>query len=140
MVVRVRLRLRHEGTGTSTVITALVNAGAEADAPVLLVPPSVAEALGLWPTVDLHSVRVAELTGESVGYLLQHTVTVELLDEQGNPLSSARAFLIVSPGTEEACISDYLAEELGIVIVYPRRGYWRHVRDPEHVLRPSAEV
>jgi len=47
------------------------------------------------------------------------------------------ANVIINPLDEEVLISDYLAEELGIQILYPRRGIWRFVDDEPNRFRES---
>jgi len=82
---------------------------------------------------------VEELTSESIGYLAPRKVRVQLLSEEGNVLSEADSYVLVKSGLDEPTISDALIEELGIVIVHAKRGLWRHIKDSEGVLRPSAK-
>ena len=35
-------------------------------------------------------------------------------------------------------LSDYVIDELGIVVLSFRRGLWRHIRDPEGTVRQSV--
>lgn len=40
-----------------------------------------------------------------------------------------RANTVVNPCIDEVLISDYLAEELSIQIIYPRRGIWKFTNE-----------
>ena len=137
MVVRVKVRVRYGGKCFETVV--LVNAGAETDVPVIALPLEHVERLGLGSVIE-EPIVVREFSVESIGYLLPRKVVVELLDESGRVLSSVESYVLVKPGLDEPTISDALIEELGIIILKAKKGLWRHVSDPEGVVRESARA
>ncbi|RLE57818.1 MAG: hypothetical protein DRJ40_00990 [Thermoprotei archaeon] len=78
-----------------------------------------------------------EFTSETIGYLIQEPITIELLDEHGNKLSEAETLVLIKPGLDEPAMSDALIERLGIVILRAKSGLWRHINDSETVVRRS---
>jgi predicted aspartyl protease len=121
MAVRVRAKLRQGSIELET--TALVNTGFEAPAPDLALPVEAARRLGLWPP------RRAKLVVADTG----GGVEVEGRRRTAN--------VLVNPHIDEVLISDYLAGELGIVILDPRRGLCSPERIwPGSLLSPSGGV
>ena len=49
------------------------------------------------------------------------------------------ADLVLSPIEREVLIGDALAEELGIIILSPRRGLWRFTDDDQNTIRYSQK-
>ena len=122
--MRVRLELRAR-SGARITTLALVNTGFMSDTPDLAVPPSVAERLGLWPRPS-SALSVTLETGGGVveGYIVPQAVAVRVVVED-RASREVIANVLVNPFIDEVLISDALAEELGIQILYPRRGLWR---------------
>ena len=63
MAVRVRLKIWREDKVLETV--ALVNSGYEADSPQLMIPISLAKALGIWPPPPDSKEEIFETAGGS---------------------------------------------------------------------------
>lgn len=104
-----------------------MNTGFVSDDPDILVPISVARALGLWPQPDGSlSVILGTAGGEIEGYVVPRSVLARVL--AGDRASrEILASVVVSALAEEVLISDALAEELGVQILYRRRGIWESV-------------
>ena len=132
----VRVRIRVQGHGKSVEVTALANAGAESDEPVIALPQELAEELGIRPTV---TVTIKEFSAETLGQVALTKVHVELLGEHNEVLARSWAYPLIKPGLDEPALSDALIEELGIIIVHAKRGLWRHTSDPMDKLRPSVK-
>ncbi len=47
--------------------------------------------------------------------------------------------VVVNPDINEVLLSDYIIDELGIVVVSFRKGLWRHVTDPIEKIRESSK-
>ena len=122
MVVRVRLRIR-ASSRRETTTPALINTGFEADEPQLVIPLSLAEALGL-TSADVSIEDFSTAGGGRVsGYRVEEPLEVELILEDKAPIK-ALAHITILPGETEAIVSDKLASELGITILDPWKGYW----------------
>lgn len=120
MGVRVRVRICSDSRCVET--SALVNSGFETTDPEIVVPPALAEALGLEASNEIAAYTTAG--GGSVSAVrASRSVVVELLldDREG---VSAHAVPSIMPGEEEVIISDRLAHELKIVILDPFEGLW----------------
>lgn len=135
MAVRVRVRVSRGDRSKAVVV--LVNNGAESEEPVIVLRPEDAEELGL-PLSDFDVVEVELASGRTHGLISKEKVRVELLDDEGNALSSTLAYLAVDEDLTEPLITDATIDELGIVVVSFKRGLWRHVNDLPSVVRQSA--
>lgn len=125
MPVRVRVLVRSRSSGRELACPALVNTGFTSDTPDLAVPLGLAERLGFWPLRgEALSVSLETGGGVAEGYLVPRVVTVKVVAED-RCSREVVANLLVNPFIDEVLISDYLTEELGIQILYPRRGLWR---------------
>ena len=138
MVVRVRIRIRVENTGSSTDLLVLANGGAESPRPCIVVGPEVAEVLKLWPPGKAEVYLVEEASSTTEAYVLPNSVILELLDEEGNILSSVRADLVIQEGLSEPLITDITIDELGIQVISFSKGLWRHKDDPPSKVRGSG--
>ena len=137
MPVRLRVEIRRARSREAIVLTALVNTGFTSEEPDILVPASVARALGLWPQPDGSlSVILDTAGGEVEGYMVPRSALVRVLTDD-RVSEAVLANVIVDPLAEEVLISDALAEELGIQILYPRRGVWKFA--DEDRVRHSVE-
>ena len=121
---RVRLLLRPRDGGSELTCAALVNTGFTSDTPDLAVPPSLAERLGHWPPREALLVQLETGGGLAEGYLVPQAVAVRVATDD-RCSREVVANLLVDPHIGEALISDCLAEELGIQVLYPRRGLWK---------------
>ena len=102
--------------------SALVNTGFESDEPEIILPPPVAEAIGL-PVSSSIASYVAAGGSSLVAVRGSRPVLVQLLLEEGEG-PRANAVASIMPGEEEVLVSDRLAHDLGIVIVDPYEGLW----------------
>jgi len=136
--VRVRIRLRAllgSSPGASVETSALVNTGYETVEPEVLLPRPLAEYLGI-PLRAPEARRAYYETPLGLFSLsiVREAVEVELLDTG----SRAIAHGVVAEHEREVLLSDSATEALGIVILSPGEGLWRHVSDGQDVARPSA--
>ncbi|RLG82813.1 MAG: hypothetical protein DRO39_09160 [Thermoprotei archaeon] len=125
MPVRLRIAIRSRLSGKELLVKALVNTGFTSDTPDIAVPVPLAEALGLWP-IPREAISVSMETGGGVveGYVVPQALVVRVVAED-RVSREVVANALINPHIGEVLISDYLAEELGIQILYPRRGIWR---------------
>lgn len=137
MGVYVRVRLRGRSSGREVTCVAVVNTGFRSETPDIVLPVKVAEQLGLWPLTEAYLVSAEVVGGEVRMYFLERAVEVTVVEEDRTSRTVVSNVLI-EPGEREVLISDCLAEELGIQILFPKRGIWRFVDDPPGMLRESA--
>ncbi len=133
MGVRVPLRIRCGER--SVTVSALLNSGFESSEPDLAAPVEVAEKLGLWPPREFELESVATAGGEVQLAYIRSKCVAELLGEEGEVLASSKANILVNPHLDEVLVSDYLIDELGIVVISFRRGLWRHKSDSPDKVR-----
>ncbi|MGY0287295.1 MAG: hypothetical protein ACUX7D_00810 [Candidatus Methanodesulfokora washburnensis] len=125
MPVRLRIEVRRRDLNEGVMLTALVNTGFTSEEPDILMPSNVAKTLGLWPQPDGSlSIIFTTAGGEVEGYEVPQSVFVRVLAED-RASKEVLANALINPLTEDVLISDALAEELGIQILYPRRGIWK---------------
>ena len=125
MPIRLRIEVRSREFGKRVVLTALVNTGFMSEEPDILIPVNVARELGLWPQPDGSLLITLSTAGGDVeGYAAPRSVFVRVLTED-RVSEEILANALINPLAEEVLISDALAEELGIQILYPRRGIWK---------------
>ncbi len=136
MGVRVRLRVRISDKEVDLV--ALANSGFETDSPQLLVPRNFILRNSLEPLLPSNPLTLEYDTagGPIVMHVYPYACTVKVLEEDRTS-REVKADLVVSPIEKEALMSDALIEELGIVILSPRRGLWRFMDDPVDKIRVS---
>jgi hypothetical protein len=103
---------------------------------VVLRPEDVEE-LGL-PLGSFDVVEVELAVGRTQSLISRDRVVVELLDEQGNVLSSTSAYIVVDENLIEPLITDATIDALGINVISFKRGLWKHVNDPPGVIRRSV--
>jgi len=136
MPVRVRLAVKSHRNNAELEVIALVNTGFTSDAPDIALPVPIAERLGLWPAPE-GSVYIAVETcsGSMVTHIVPRALSVRVVTEDRTS-REVEANALVSPYITEALISDALAEELGVQILYPRKGLWKFA--DEEKVRGSA--
>ena len=119
MGVRVRIQIKTKEASIAT--SALVNSGFESCMPEIILPPKLAEILGLRGS----SVAVYHVAGGGAtsGIRVDERLHVKLIlsDRKTEEIEVIGTIL---PGEDEVLISDKLASELGIVIIDPYRGSW----------------
>jgi hypothetical protein len=135
MVVRVRVGISWGGKTRNVVV--LVNGGAESEEPVVVLKPEDVEELGL-PLDSFDVVEVELAVGRTQSLISRDRVVVELLDEQGNVLSSTSAYIVVDENLIEPLITDATIDALGINVISFKRGLWKHVNDPPSIIRRSV--
>ena len=138
MPLKIRLLIKNRENNREVVIKALVNTGFTSDAHDIMIPTFVAEQLGFWPTPLREIIKISLETGGGVvqSFVIPQAVLVKILTND-RVSREVTANVIVNPYIDEVLISDYLAEELGIQILYPRRGIWKFV--DEERLRESED-
>jgi len=124
--LRVKLRIRARHSGKEVTVKALVNTGFTSDSPEIAIPASLAQDLRLWPKPGEEAVMVSLETGGGVveGYIIPQAAIVQVVTED-QMSREVVANTLINPYIEDVLISDYLAEELQIQILYPRRGIWK---------------
>ena len=121
MAVRVKLRIK--GANREVVTSTLINSGFEAEEPQLVIPLSLAEALGI-TSADVSIEEFGTAGGSRVsGYRVENPVEVELVLED-KPSVNTMACVTMLPEETEAIMSDRLASELGITILDLWKGQW----------------
>ena len=141
MVVRVKMRITSKTSSRSIKLIVLANGGAESSAPLIVVDPKAAKELGMWPPpakTDIYMVEEASTITHI--YLIPNAVTIELLDEQENPLSKIEADLAIQEDLTEPLITDITIDELGIQVISFSKGLWRHKDDPPDKVRKSPKT
>ena len=138
MGVRVRVRIKAlvgPSAGASVETSALANTGYETESPEVLLPRPLAEHLGL-PARAPEARRAYYETplGLFSISLLERAVEVELVGLGARVVAHAA----VSEHEREVLLSDRTIEALGILILRPAGGLWRHVSDSESMIRRSA--
>lgn len=121
-----RVSLRAVRSGREVTARALVSTGFTSDTPDIALPTALAERLCLWPKLSRDVVAVALETGGGVveAYVVPQALLVRVVAED-RASREVLANALVNPYIGEVLISDNLAEELGIQILYPRRGVWK---------------
>jgi len=120
MVVRVPLEIKYLGNSLAT--SALVNSGYEADEPEIHLPLGFIERLGMKheeARSEKYKVVGAEVSTRILGYV---DVRINL---EGRMAGWIKTRAVMVPGEYEVIISDALAEELGIILVKPKKGLWK---------------
>lgn len=136
MGVRVKIRVSLGRIHAETV--ALANSGFETETPQLLVPYAFLSKIN----VDLPSLGRPlsveyDTAGGSIAMSVYPRACRVSVVEEDKTTSEVETDLVVSPVEREALMSDALMEELGIVILSPKRGLWRLVDDPLEKVRNS---
>jgi len=138
MAVRVKVRITREKTGKNHTLVVLVNSGAESEEPVIAVTRDVAYKLGFTQN-DFDIVEVELASGKTYNLISREKVRLELLSEENNVLSSTYAYLVVDDNLTEPLITDATIDELGIQVISFKKGLWKHVTDPQDIVRYSAK-
>ncbi len=134
MVCRVRVRLKVKGRVFEG--RALLNSGFEADAPDIIVPIHIARDLKLWPPSTEAVVTLETGGGEvTLPYYTSHATLELILPDRRSKIVNVN--IIVSPYVDEVIISDYVASELGVILLDFKKGLWRLADDDPQTLRLS---
>jgi len=136
MACRVKVKLRRGNRVIETI--ALLNSGFESDAPDIVVPINIAEKLSLWPPRNSSTVVLETGGGDTTNPYYHQCVELELVLDDREP-KKLLVNVIVNPYVDEVALSDYVAGELGIVLLDFKEGLWRLRDDPSDKVRRSAE-
>jgi len=134
----VRVRVKIATCGRVVESTALVNTGFEADEPQILVP----HYLLVENNIDIGRLgKPVVLEYDTAGgptsmYVYPKACRVSVV-EPDRVSREVEADLVLSLVEREVLLSDALTEELGIIILSPRKGLWRFIDDPLDVTRSS---
>jgi len=132
--VACRVKVTIKRGGKTLEALALVNSGFETDTPDIAIPVNVAKELGLWPPASAVSTILDTGGGEVTNPYYTDAASLELVlsDRESR---SVRVNIIVNPHIDEVVISDYVASELGIVLLDIKQGLWRLSDDPPNKVR-----
>jgi len=119
-------------------VVALLNSGFETDAPDIAVPVEVAEELGLWPPQSSLTAVLETGGGDVVSPYYVACADLELILGDREP-KRVRVNIIVNPHIDEVAISDYIASELGVILLDFKKGMWRLKDDPIDKVRMSVQ-
>jgi len=129
MPVRVKLEIKSRYSGTVLTVLALVNTGFVSNTLDLAIPVTIAERLGLWPRPS-NALSASIETGGGVieSYIIPQAVIVKVITDD-RCSKEVIANVVIDPYIDEVLISDALAEELGIQILFPKKGIWKFVNE-----------
>lgn len=122
-------------------VIALANTGFETDEPQLLIPYNLLVEKNI-DVSDLGKPTLLEYDtpgGSVTMYVYPRACRVSIVE----PDRSSReviADLVVSLTEREVLMSDALIEELGVIIVSPRKGLWKFTDDPPPTTRSSQRI
>lgn len=117
---------------------ALANSGFETDTPQILTPTNFL----LKNRINMKKLRKPETLeydtagGPIVMYVYPQACSVHVV-ESDKTSQDVVADLVISPIEKEVIMSDALIEELGILIISPRKGFWKFLDDPPEKIRHS---
>jgi len=117
---------------------ALANSGFETDTPQVLVPTNFL----LKNKINTKKLRKPETLeydtagGPIIMYVYHQACNVRVIENDKNS-QDITTDLVISPIEREVIMSDALIEELGILIISPRRGFWKFLDDPPEKIRQS---
>lgn len=127
MACRVRVKIR---VGDRIIDTgALLNSGFESDTPDIAIPVDIAKELGLWPPYSASTAILDTGGGETVNPYYESYAELELTLEDRES-KKIKVNIIVNPYIDERVISDYVASELGVILLDFKKGLWRLRDDP----------
>ena len=131
---RVKVRLRVGGRVFEGV--AILNSGFETDGPDVAIPVHAARELGLWPPTTRALAALETGGGDVLLPYYESCGTLELVLPDREP-KVVRVNVIVNPHIDEIAISDYVASELGVILIDFKKGLWKLADDPPQTLRHS---
>lgn len=135
MGVRVKVRI---SINKPIECVALANSGFETDTPQILIPTNFL----LKNRINIKKLRKPETLeydtagGPIIMYVYHQACTVRVI-ENDKTSQDVITDLVISPIEREAIMSDALIEELGILIISPRKGLWKFSDDPPGKIRQS---
>jgi hypothetical protein len=135
MGVRVKIRI---SIGKIIECVALANSGFETDTPQLLVPTSfiLKNRINVRRLGKPESLEYDTAGGPVMMYVYHRACSVNVV-ESDRVSQDVIADLVISPIEKEVIMSDALIEDLGILIVSPRKGFWRFLEEPSGKIRQS---
>jgi len=134
----VRVKLNVSIGDKEFTIIALLNSGFETDTPQLLIPYRLLREHGIdLSLLGEYVVKEYVTAGGSVSLSIYPRKCKVKVVEEDRESNEVYADLVVSFIDTEPLVSDALIEELGIIILNPRKGYWRFNDDPIDKIRFS---
>lgn len=126
MVVRVRVQIAplKGSKKTSQKVVAIANAGFGSKVPELLIPPKLAERLGLWPSPpEGTEVSVYGVAGgmETKAYRIPNAAEA-VVKAAGRISSPVKVCVAIMEGEREVILSDKTIDALGIELLMPGEG------------------
>jgi len=115
---------------------AILNGGFETEGPDIAIPVHVARELGLWPPATRALAALETGGGDVLLPYYESCATLELVLPDREP-KAVRVNVIVNPHIDEIAMSDYVASELGVILMDFKKGLWRLADDPLQTLRRS---
>ncbi len=135
MVCRVLIKLVKDDKEVKT--KALLNSGFEANTPDIAIPINIAKQLDLWPPREDAKPAIIETGGgETSAIYYEEVVKLYLILGDREP-KVVDVNVIVNPHIREVLISDYVASQLGVILLDFKKGYWRLSDDPPNKIRSS---
>jgi len=124
--VAVRIKLRLVRGNSSVEVIALVNSGYETVEPELLVPPSIARDLSLYPQLPQGAlVKEYKLADGSVTRLIKIPMAISVYAvEEDRVVGPVESSLVIAEKAEEPLISDKFTGKLGIAVLDFGEGLW----------------
>ncbi len=137
MGIYVKLYMRSLVNNSDKIVVGVVNTGFRTETPDISIPLPIASELGLYPPpTGSYGIEIEGATGRCFAYAIPRALIVRILAED-RVSRDVVANALINPFDNEVLISDALAEELGIQILYPKKGIWRFVDDPPNKIRQS---
>ena len=135
-----KLYLRSVVSGKERLCKGVVNTGFRSEGPDISIPLGLAEELGLWPPPPgSYQIEASTASGRTLLNVVPRSLEVKVVAE-GKESRAVLANAVINPHDDEVLVSDALTEELGVQIMFPRRGLWKFIDDPPDKLRTSVET
>ena len=116
-------------SGKGRLCVAVVNTGFRSEGLDVSIPLSLAEELGLWPPpAGSFEVEASTASGRALLNMVPRALEVKVVVEDRDT-RSAVANALINPHDDEVLLSDAVTEELGVQLMFPRRGLWKLVDD-----------
>lgn len=120
MALRIKIKLKYKEKELTTI--ALVNSGFITETPDIAIPLEIAKKLKIWPLEKGEIIELSTGGGEVEAFMVREAVVLESADR---PDKRFKVNVIINNYIDEVLLSDYVAGELGIVILDLKKGLWR---------------
>lgn len=125
--VKLKVRITNIHTGRSIDVIAIANTGFITEFPEVAIPINLVKSLDFeYPPKDSIEAEIETGGGVTTVITIPKAVKVKVItsDRESNEVI---ANLMINPYIEDVLLSDALLEELGIQILYPKRGLWKFI-------------